>query len=111
MTEQEKLIKKLLNKLKKANDSSKKTDIWYDADLKLDEMNEIVKKMILSLPGYYKLHSREYGTNIVDALYEIYGLFPSRLVTESMILGLQARYPDKVYASFTLGLDVITIKP
>jgi hypothetical protein len=67
--------------------------------------------MVLSLPkGHYKLHDRQYGTNLIDKMWEMYGWMPSMLVSESMMLGLQALYPEKVYASFTLGLDAIEIK-
>ena len=46
----------------------------------------------------------------MDTIYDLYGWMPSMFVSESMLLGLQALYPDKVYASFTLGLDAIEIK-
>lgn len=102
-----KLIKKL-----KAADFSKKTDIWHDADLTRSEAEEAVKEMILNLPpGGYKLHGREYGTNLVDTIHNEYGWMPSMLVSEPMMHGLQVTHPDKVYASFTHGLDAIEIKP
>lgn len=101
-----KLIKRL-----KAADFSKKTDIWQAADLTRSEGEDAVKAMILDLPpGGYKLHDREYGTNIADTIYNEYGWMPSMLVSESLLLGLQVAHPDKVYASFTLGLDAIEIK-
>ena len=103
--------KKLIAKIKRAKDYGKKTDIWQDADLLKSDAEVIVRDMVLSLPkGYYKLHDRQYGTNIVDKVYEIYGLMPSIYVNEPMMLGLQALYPDKVYASFTHNLDAIEIK-
>lgn len=100
---------KLINKIKKA-DTQKKTQIWQDADLSRYEAEQLVKEMILSLPGYYKLHGREYGTNLVDTVYEVYGWMPSMFIDEKMILGLQVEFPKKVYATFTLGLDAIEIK-
>jgi hypothetical protein len=100
---------KLLTKIKKA-DFSKKTKIWQDLDLSYDEYVQLVREMILSLPGYYKIHDRQYGTNLVDKLYENYGWMPSMFVDEKMMLGLQNLYPKKVYASFTLGLDAVEIK-
>jgi hypothetical protein len=101
----------LINKIKKANDTTKKTIIWQEADLSKDEIDQLVKEMVLSVPkGFYKLHDREYGTNLVDIIYDMYGWMPSMFVNDSMILGLQALYPDRVYASFTLGLDAIEIK-
>jgi len=104
-------IKKLIAKIRRAKDSSKKTDIWHSADLLRDEGEQVVRAMVLSLPvGYYKLHSREYGTNISDAIYDEYGWMPSMLVTQRLMLGLQALYPERVYATFTLGLDAIEIK-
>lgn len=101
---------KLITKIRKA-DAAKKTKIWQDADLSKAEAIEIVREMVLSVPaGYYKLHGREYGTNLVDTIYDIYGWMPSMFVSEAMLLGLQATNPKKVYASFTLGLDAIEIK-
>ena len=100
---------KLITKIKKA-EFTKKSEIWNNADLSRAEGDEFVREMILSLPGHYKIHSREYGTNLVDKVYEVYGWMPSMLVNESMVLGLQALYPNKVYASFTLGLDAVEVK-
>ena len=100
---------KLITKIRKA-DASKKTEIWQKAELMKWEAEEIVKEMVLSLPGQYKLHDRQYGTNLVDTVYEVYGWMPSMFVSESMVLGLQAMFPEKVYATFTLGLDSIEIK-
>lgn len=101
---------KLLTKIKKA-DTIKKADIWQSLDLSIEDRDQLIREMVLSLPrGYYKLHDRRYGTNIVDTMYEIYGWMPSMLVSESTLLGLQALYPHKIYATFTLGLDAIEIK-
>lgn len=99
---------KLITKIRKAND---KTKVWQNADLTKEEAFELVCQMVLSLPqGHYKLHGREYGTNLVDTVYEIYGWMPSMFVSEAMMLGLQSLHPQKIYASFTLGLDAIEIK-
>lgn len=99
----------LINKLKKA-DFTRKTELWHDANMTCCEANELVKEMVLSLPkGTYRLHGRNYGTNLVDAIYEAYGWMPSMLVDEPMILGLQVLHRKKIYASFTLGLDVVVI--
>ena len=100
----------LVKKLRKA-DSSKKTKLWRDANLTNWEAEELVQQMILSLPGAYKLHDRSYGTNLVDAIYDNYGWMPSMFVSERMLLGLQVMHPEKIYASFTLGLDVVEVKP
>ena len=101
---------KLLTKIRKA-DTTRKTEIWQSLDLSNDERDQLIRDMVLSLPaGYYKLHDRKYGTNIVDTMWEIYGWMPSMLVSEATLLGLQALYPNRVYASFTLGLDAIEIK-
>lgn len=100
---------KLITKIKKA-DASKKTEIWQAADLSHLEKEEIVKEMVLSLPGRYKLRDRQYGTNLVDKIYEVYGWMPSMFVSERMLLGLQVLHPKKVYATFTLGLDAIEVK-
>jgi len=101
---------KLINKIKKA-DFSKKTQLWQDADLSSPDAEDLVKEMVLSLPeGYYKLHGRDYGTNLVDTMYDLYGWMPSMFVDERMMLGLQVLYPAKIYATFTLGLDAIKIK-
>lgn len=101
---------KLLTKIRKA-DRIKKTEIWQSLDLSTEQRNQLIQDMVLSLPkGCYKLHDRKYGTNLVDTMWEIYGWMPSMLVSEATLLGLQALYPDKVYASFTLGLDAIEIK-
>lgn len=99
---------KLLAKLSKAK-AEDKTDLWRDADLSVADADELVRQMILSLPGSYKLHSRKYGTSLVDAVYEKYGFMPSMRMSEEMLLGLQVAYPKQVYASFTLGLDKIEI--
>lgn len=102
---------KLITKIKNANDINKKSAIWQGADLSKDEYTNLVMDMVLSLPkGHYKLHDRKYGTNLVDKIYDIYGWMPSMFVSESMLLGLQALYPHRVYASFTLGLDAIELK-
>jgi hypothetical protein len=101
---------KLITKIRKA-DITKKTKIWQEADLTSWAAEDLVKEMILSLPGQYKLHDREYGTNLVDKVFEVYGWMPSMFVDEKMLLGLQAVRPEKVYASFTLGLDAIEIYP
>jgi hypothetical protein len=101
---------KLINKIKKA-DFSRKTRLWMDADMTADEARALVADMVLAVPvGHYKLHDREYGTNLVDAVYAIYGWMPSMLIDAPMILGLACLHPDRVYASFTLGLDAIEIK-
>lgn len=100
---------KMITKLRKA-DVTKKTDIWQGVDMLQYEREDIVKEMILSIPGHYKLLDRQYGTNLVDAISEMYGWMPSMLISQSMLLGMQATHPKKVYASFTLGLDAIEIK-
>lgn len=101
---------KLLTKIRKA-DFPKKTELWLNAELPQDEKMQIIRDMILSLPkGYYKVHDREYGNNIVDKVWEIYGWMPSLFIDEVMMLGMQALYPNKIYATFTLGLDVVEIK-
>jgi hypothetical protein len=101
---------KLLTKIRKA-DPIRKTEIWQSLNLSNDERDQLIRDMVLSLPkGAYKIHDRQYGTNLVDKIYEIYGWMPSMLVSESTMLGLQALYPNRVYASFTLGLDAIEIK-
>ena len=101
---------KLITKIKKANSQTEKTDIFQNADLSRQETIELVRDMIFSTPkGYYKLHGREYGTNLVDIIYEMYGWMPSMFVDKPMMLGLQVLYPKKVYASFTHGLDAIEI--
>jgi len=102
---------KIIAKIKKAGDSGKKTEIFQNANLSKADSELLVRDMVLTVPkGYYKLHDREYGTNLVDTIYEMYGWMPSMFVSEAMLLGLQAAYPKKVYASFTLGLDAIEIK-
>lgn len=100
---------KLITKLRKA-DFAKKTAIWQHADLRSWEVEELVIEMILSLPGHYKIHDRQYGTNLVDKIYEVYGWMPSMFVSEQLLLGMAALYPEKVYASFTLGLDAVEVK-
>ena len=66
--------------------------------------------MILSLPGYYSIHRRGLGENLVDTVYDVYGWMPSMFVSEEMLLGMQALDEKRVYASFTLGLDAVQIK-
>jgi hypothetical protein len=101
---------KLLAKIRKAT-ATKKTEIWQSLDLSSVERDQLIRDMVMSLPkGHYKLHDRQYGTNLIDTMWEIYGWMPSMLVSESTLLGLQAVYPEKIYASFTLGLDAIEIK-
>jgi len=103
--------KELINKIGKAEDSGKKTKIFEKANLTKEEAQHLVRNMVLTVPkGHYKLHGREYGTNLVDTIYNMYGWMPSMHVSESMLLGLQATHPEKVYASFTHGLDAIQIK-
>ena len=106
MIERQKLIKRI-----RRADTIRKTSIWHDADLSSADAEEIVRAMVLSVPkGCYRLHARDYGTNLVDTVYDMYGWMPSMFVDESMMLGLQATHPENVYASFTLGLDAIEIK-
>jgi hypothetical protein len=101
---------KLINKIKKA-DFAYKTSLWLNADMTTEEARALVTEMVLAAPkGHYKLHGREYGTNLVDTVYVIYGWMPSMMIDEAMMLGLACLHPDKVYASFTLGLDAIEIK-
>jgi len=101
---------KLMHKIKKA-DQSRKTKLWQGADMSSPDARDLVSAMVLSLPaGHYRLHGRDYGTNLIDTMYDVYGWMPSMLVDERMLLGLQALHPEKIYASFTLGLDVIEIK-
>lgn len=101
---------RLIARIRQA-DRLKKDSIWHKADLTKDEATRLVMRMVLSVPaGCYKLHDRQYGTNLVDTIYDLYGWMPSMFVSEPMLLGLQALYPEKVYASFTLGLDAIEIK-
>lgn len=101
---------RLLTRIRKA-EWSKKNEIWHNADLSREEAESLVRRMIMSVPaGHYRLHNRQYGTNLVDTVWELYGLMPAMFVSESMMLGLHILYPDKVYASFTLGLDAIEIK-
>ena len=101
---------KLITKIKKA-ERAEKTEIFLSLELSNDEQCQLIRDMVLSLPkGYYKLHDRQYGENLIDKIWEIYGWMPSMLISESTLLGLQALYPNKIYASFTLGLDAIEIK-
>lgn len=104
-------IKRFISKIINQQDMGKKTEIWQRANLTKEEINQIIPEMILHLPaGYYKLHDRKLGTNLIDKMYEQYGWMPSMMVSESTMLGLQALYPERIYASFTLGLDAIEIK-
>ena len=101
---------KLISRIKRADGILKKNKIWDAADLTRPEAEQVVGQMILSLPkGHYKVHDRQYGTNIADKIYEVYGVAPFIHVKEKLLLGLQALYPDKVYASFTHGLDEVEI--
>jgi len=102
---------RLMHKIKRAS-WTRKTEIWHDAALSLPDARDLVAEMVLSLPaGCYRLHGRDYGTNLIDAIYDTYGWIPSLHVDEKMLRGLQVLHPDKIYASFTLGLDVIEVKP
>lgn len=100
---------KLITKIRKAAPENK-TKVFQDADLLRHEAEDLVIEMILSLPGYYKLHDRKYGTNLKEKVTEVYGWMPAMFITEKMLLGMQAINEKKVYASFTLGLDAIQIK-
>ena len=100
---------KLITKIRKA-DFLKKSEIFQDADLSRAEAKELVREMILSLPGYYSIHRRGLGENLVDKVFEVYGWMPSMFVSEEMLLGMQALDEKRVYASFTLGLDAVRIK-
>jgi hypothetical protein len=100
---------RLITRLRKAGSLTKKTQIWLDADLSRAEELELVKEMILSLPkGSYRLYD---GTNnLIDTIWEMYGLMPSMLISQSMLLGMQSVNEKKIYVSFTHGLDIIQIK-
>lgn len=100
---------KLITKIKKA-DISKKATLWHDANMTLEQSTQLVRDMVLSLHGCYKINSREYGDNLVDKVHDIYGWVPSMWVDERLLMGMTVLYPKKVYASFTLGLDVVEIK-
>jgi hypothetical protein len=103
-------LKQLIAKIKEEKDQNKKADLWYDADLNTSEGNQAVREMVMSLPaGQYKLHSREYGTNLVDLMYELYGKMPSNMVDEPLLLGLTTTNPEKVNATFTHDMDSVTI--
>ena len=91
---------KLITKIKKA-EFGKKSELWQDADLSRAEAEELVREMILSLPGYYSLHRRGLGENLVDKVFEIYGWMPAMFVSEEMLLGMQALNEKRVYASFS----------
>jgi hypothetical protein len=100
---------RLITKIRKA-DAPKKTEIFCNADLSRYDAMQLVAEMVLHLPkGYYKLHSREYGTNLIDTVYETYGWMPSLLVDEPLLLGLAVLYPRKIRASFTHDMDAIHI--
>ena len=100
---------KLITKIRKV-DFFKKSEIFQDADLSRAEAEELVREMILTVPGYYCLHRRDLGDNLVEKIFQVYGWMPSMLVSEKMLLGMQAIDEKHVYASFTLGLDVVEIK-
>ncbi|MFA5379971.1 MAG: hypothetical protein WC455_29695 [Dehalococcoidia bacterium] len=104
-------MKRLLGTIKRA-DNHRKTELWINANLYGSAAREVVAEMVLSLPaGHYRLHGgRDIGCNLIDAVYETYGWMPSLHIDEAMMLGLQVVHPDRVYASFTLGLDVVEIK-
>lgn len=100
---------KLITKIKKAT-REKKTNLWIDANLFGDERSQMLRDMVLSMPkGCYHLHQRERGDNLVDEIFEKYGWMPSLLIDEPLILGMTILYPKKIYATFTLGLDVVEI--
>jgi hypothetical protein len=102
---------RLLKKLQRATDHSKKTKLWLDADLSGPDAHDLVVEMVLSLPaGHYRLHGRDYGVNLIDVVYDTYGWMPSMMIDERMMLGLQVLRPEKIYASFTLGLDAVEVK-
>ena len=101
---------KFITKLRKTKDYHKKTDLWIDMDLYGEERLSIIRDMVLSMPkGSYHLNNREYGDNLVDEVYKVYGWMPSMLIDESLIMGMTILYPKKIYASFTHNLDIITI--
>jgi hypothetical protein len=101
--------KKLIAKIKNAKDHDKKTSLWYDADLSLEEGDQIVRQMVLSLPGEYQLFGRGGGNSLVDNVFEVYGKIPSQVLNESFMLGMSVLYPDRVSASFTHDLEKVTI--
>lgn len=96
---------KLITKLRKA-DSIKKSQIWEKAftDMSREQADSQVQEMILSLPGYYRLH------NLIDRMHETYGWMPSMLVSEPLLRGMSIKMPNRVYAAFTHGLDCVEIK-
>jgi len=107
-----KTINDWLKKIANAKSRDKKTDLWYEFLDSGGDTNALLRAMILSLPaGCYKLHSYKYGNNITDAIHEMYGTCPTRFMSENIFLGLTAVKPNKVYASFTHGLDAIEIYP
>lgn len=106
----EREIKKALRKIRAAKDFNKKNAIFLSMTFSEREREQIVLEMVKTLPaGYYKLHGREYGTNLIDTAWTIYGPYLSIQITERIMLGLQTLYPKKFIVSFTLGLDAIQI--
>jgi hypothetical protein len=102
---------RLITKLRKADNPTKKTQIWLDADLSRLEAEELVKEMILTVPkGTYHLYERRYGANLIDTIWEMYGWMPSMLISQSMLLGMQTIDEKKIYVSFTHGLEIVQIK-
>jgi len=102
--------KELMSKLKRAKDHGKKDKIFYDANLSKEDSDRLVMAMITTVPkGQYKLHSREYGVNIRDVIYDMYGNMPSNILSESVLLGASIRYPKKVRATFTHDMDKLTV--
>ncbi len=103
-------IKEWLNKFRKAKTLDQKEALWYQFSDAGGDDNKLLQEMILSLPaGSYKLHGHEYGTNITDKVFELYGKYPSFSLREPLFLGLAAIKPNKVHATFTHDMDKIEI--
>lgn len=91
-------IKKSIRKL-----SFTKKDNAY-ISLSFIDREALLERVVLSMPRGSRLLPK-----FQDEISKNYGTYAGTDVTEKFMRGLACMYPDKIKASFTLGLNEITV--
>lgn len=100
-------VRKFLAKMKKLP-PEKKNNVWLGLSSR-DDIDTVLSAAILSLPGGQYTMNKPETNSISDALYEMFGMYAAVGLEESLFLGLSARWPELIHASFTHDLQLIDI--
>ena len=97
-------------KIRRAKTNQRKNDLFMSANR--DDRFTLLQQMILSMPKGTYLVSREgrAAPSLQRAVIEKYGVYAGLEVDKKVIRALAIKYPKRVIASFTLGLDQVIIK-